>query len=82
MSKDPLLSTAEEAVLRCVSEGLTNAQIAFRLGKRPATVKVQVQSILRKLGVPSRAAAAVWWAKRDLKGTPRRSGDTPNGLSS
>jgi DNA-binding NarL/FixJ family response regulator len=61
---DAQLTPAEDAVLRLLADGLTNSAIGDRLGKRPATVKLQVASILRKLGVHSRAAAAVWWVRQ------------------
>jgi DNA-binding CsgD family transcriptional regulator len=45
-------------VLRLVAEGLTDAQVARRLYLSPRTVGQHLRSIYRKLGVPSRAAAA------------------------
>lgn len=57
------LSPAERAALELVAKGLTNAEIAASLGKAHSTVKFQVGSALRKLGLHSRAAAAVWWVE-------------------
>jgi DNA-binding CsgD family transcriptional regulator len=57
------LSGAERKVLGLVAEGLTNDQIALRLGKRPGTVKAQLASARHVLGVPTRSAAAAWWVK-------------------
>jgi DNA-binding CsgD family transcriptional regulator len=53
-----LLSAREVEVLRLVAEGLTDAQVARRLYLSPRTVGQHLRSIYRKLGVPSRAAAA------------------------
>ena len=49
--------TAREAdVLRLVVEGLTARQIATRLVLSPRTVENHIQRVLRRLGVPNRAA--------------------------
>lgn len=53
-----VLTAREEQVLELVAEGLSNAQIAERLYISAKTVSVHVSAILRKLGAPSRAAAA------------------------
>jgi LuxR family maltose regulon positive regulatory protein len=52
------LSRRELEVLSLVSEGLTNHDIAQRLVLSEHTVNRHVANILRKLGLPSRAAAA------------------------
>lgn len=48
------LSPAEAAVVACLSRGLSNPEIAAELGKSAATVKSQLASVYRKLGVNSR----------------------------
>jgi DNA-binding CsgD family transcriptional regulator len=52
------LSGREMEVLGLVSQGLTNRDIARRLVLSEHTVNRHVANILRKLGLPSRAAAA------------------------
>lgn len=53
-----VLSGREREVLDLVARGASNRDIAFELFLSELTVKRHVQNILRKLGVPSRAAAA------------------------
>ncbi len=55
----PLLSDREQAVLRLVSEGLPNKQIATALTIGERTVKSHVASAMNKLGADNRAHAAV-----------------------
>ena len=45
-------------MLRCLSEGKSNAEIAMALAIRQNTVK-KLERVFRKLGVTSRCAAAV-----------------------
>jgi DNA-binding CsgD family transcriptional regulator len=52
------LSRRELEVLDLVAQGLTNREIAARLVLSEHTVNRHVANILRKLGLPSRAAAA------------------------
>jgi LuxR family transcriptional regulator, transcriptional regulator of spore coat protein len=53
----PPLSPRERLILRSLDEDLTLAQIAAELFVSRNTVKTQVQSVYRKLGVSRRADA-------------------------
>jgi DNA-binding NarL/FixJ family response regulator len=53
------LTTRETQILGLLGAGLTNPEIAERLTIGEETVKTHVARVLRKLGVRSRAAAAV-----------------------
>jgi DNA-binding CsgD family transcriptional regulator len=52
-----LLTSREREVLHDVAEGLTNAEIAQRLGLSPATVKTHLDRVYAKTGTEHRAAA-------------------------
>jgi len=54
------LSEREKQVLRLVAAGLTNKQIARRLGIAESTVKVHTGNIFRRIGVTDRTSAALW----------------------
>lgn len=61
------LSSREQEVLRLLSQGSTNKEIAQSLEISENTVKAHLKSILRKLGVTNRVEAA-GWALRHLEG--------------
>jgi DNA-binding NarL/FixJ family response regulator len=65
------LTDREIQVLELVALGGTNAAIAHTLGVSPRTIAKHLEHIYRKLGVASRAAAAVQSAARS--GEPRAS---------
>lgn len=60
------LTEREGQVLRHMTEGLTNQQIAAAMEISYETVKEHIQHILRKLGVTDRTQAAVWAVRKGL----------------
>ncbi len=60
------LTMREVEVLRFVTEGNTDTQIAESLSISPRTVMTHVSNILGKTGAPSRAAAAAYAVRRGL----------------
>ena len=62
------LTLREVDILQCLTEGLSNKQIARRLGIREATVKIHVKSLIGKLGVANRTQAALWGVRAGVGG--------------
>jgi PAS domain S-box-containing protein len=60
------LTESEYRVLTLIAEGKSNPQIAEQLVVSPSTVRFHVTSILHKLGVTSRTAAATIAVRRHL----------------
>ena len=56
-SSEGILTARERDVMRCVEDGLSNAEIAHELWIQPATVRKHLENIFAKLGVRSRTAA-------------------------
>ena len=54
------LTPRESEVLRLVRSGLTNKQIASRLGISGATVKHHLSNVFQRIGVTDRTSAALW----------------------
>jgi DNA-binding CsgD family transcriptional regulator len=54
---EALLTVRERDVMRCVEEGLSNAEIARELWIQPTTVRKHLENIFAKLGVRNRTAA-------------------------
>ncbi|MBM3953842.1 MAG: response regulator transcription factor [Planctomycetes bacterium] len=59
------LTPREQQVLRHISLGLPNKEIASSLAISVETVKEHVQNILRKMGLKDRTQAAVWAAQHE-----------------
>ena len=68
------LSARELEVLKLVADGLSNREIAGVLVVAPSTVASHLGHILDKLGVKTRAAAAVWAVREGLAHSPSRTG--------
>ena len=58
------LTPRELEVLRLVAEGLSNAQVAERIGRTEGTVKVHLKNILQKLDVKDRTEAVTTALRR------------------
>ena len=63
------LTEREEEVLRLLSTGLSNRDMASLLFIAESTIKTHVEHILGKLGVSDRVQAAVWAARHGLHAT-------------
>jgi LuxR family transcriptional regulator, maltose regulon positive regulatory protein len=61
-----VLTPRELVVLKLVAQGLSNPDIARRLVLSEHTVHRHLSNTLRKLDLPSRAAAAAWGARNGL----------------
>ena len=60
------LTQRERDVLTLVGRGMTNKQIAWRLGISEKTVKAHLGSVFDRLGVQDRTQAALWAQKHGL----------------
>ena len=71
-----LLSPRQLEIIRLVSSGLPNKEIANRLGLTDGTVKQHLAAIFRKLGVTNRTWAATLW--RQIAGEPADANPAPH----
>ncbi len=60
------MSERENEVLRHVSQGLTNKQIATAMNVSTETIKEHVHHIFSKIGLSDRTQAAVWAVRNHL----------------
>jgi DNA-binding NarL/FixJ family response regulator len=65
------LSPREVDVLRLAARGLTARQIADKLFISPKTTDHHIQHIYNKIGVSTRAAAALWAMQAGVVGATR-----------
>jgi len=65
--QEPKLTRREEEVLRCISLGQTNKEIAAALSLSVQSVKVYVSNLLHKTGVPNRNSLALRALARGLE---------------
>jgi DNA-binding CsgD family transcriptional regulator len=63
------LTAREYAVARLVARGLTNREVARKLGLADGTVKIHVHHVLQKLGEKKRSA--LWFKGRTFFATAR-----------
>jgi DNA-binding CsgD family transcriptional regulator len=57
-------TAAQARVLDALAEGMTNAEIAVRLGLSPETVKWHISALLSLTGAMDREELAKWWRRR------------------
>jgi DNA-binding NarL/FixJ family response regulator len=62
---EPQLTGRESEVLSALALGLSNRQIADRLGIGENTVRTHVASLLRKLALSNRTELAIYAVKRE-----------------
>jgi pimeloyl-ACP methyl ester carboxylesterase/DNA-binding CsgD family transcriptional regulator len=62
------LTARQSQVAALIAEGLTNRQIAERLGIEERSAEGHVERIRRRLGVPSRVQVAAWWIRQSRGG--------------
>lgn len=60
------LTAREVEILRRVTSGLTNRQLAEELGVSTRTIDAHLRSVYAKLGVKSRSAATRYAIEHDL----------------
>jgi two-component system nitrate/nitrite response regulator NarL len=61
------LTHRENEILSLIAKGLSNKNIARKLGIVEGTVKVHVKNLLHKLNIRSRVEAAVWVVEKQNK---------------
>ena len=70
------LTHQEQKIVALIAQGLTNKDIAQRLGSSPFTVRNQVKVIMRKLGLKNRVQVAYLSGQQaNIKPEPVEVGD-------
>lgn len=64
--KHKVLTGRQEEVLKLTASGLSNKQIAYKLGVAESTVKLHINSLLRALGATNRTQAVIIAQKQGL----------------
>ncbi|HET7729444.1 MAG TPA: LuxR C-terminal-related transcriptional regulator [Usitatibacter sp.] len=65
MNKDITIDARSERMLELLSQGVSNREIAQRLGYQEGTIRVYLHNLYRKLGVANKTEAVVWYLRRD-----------------
>lgn len=65
-AKENILTPRQTDVLKCLAEGLSNKQIAYRLGLSEGTVKIHITLLMRALDVNNRMQAVNEARRRGL----------------
>ncbi|PWC64024.1 hypothetical protein TSH7_09780 [Azospirillum sp. TSH7] len=55
------LSPTDVVVFECISRGMTNKEIAAKLGIAEGTVRQKVRHALSAVGIDNRVVGARWW---------------------
>lgn len=76
---DIWLSDREIQILKALALGHTNKRIAKALNLTEATVKVNLKSVLRKLGLTNRTQVAIWAVQNNLLVTTGATKDAARG---
>jgi len=63
---DPMLTDREIDVLKCMAQGLSNREIAFKLSISTRTVTTHVRNILDKLRLDNRTKAALYAVEHEI----------------
>lgn len=67
------LTRRQRQVVVLIESGLTNDQIARRLGISPRTVREHVEDLFERTGARTRTQVALWW-RQDGQGATNRCG--------
>lgn len=63
-SSQPLITASEERILKLLTSGLSNKQIAQKLAVSPETIKKHLKSLFTKIGVHTRCELLAWYLSK------------------